>query len=145
MTLSITIDRSSLSLADLSLTDTPGGAFWLPEDALQRPAKAWRRTYAGSSPWLHGSTLTAAVLEQSTLPFTIYTQAASAAALDMQMDELEAALSQFTYDTTVTVNGVAKTWACDPGDIGWGEVDSGMARVHMARASVSIPVYPIAS
>ena len=143
--LSIAIDRASLTLATLTITSTPGGAFWLPEDGMTRPGVTWRRQYAGASPWLHGSTLTAAVKEQSTLPFTVYTQAATTATLRAQMDELENALSQFTFDTTVTIDGVARTWACDPADIGWGDVDSGMVAAHMARAAISIPVYPIAS
>lgn len=143
--ITISIDRTSLSLAALVVDSTPGSGFWVPEDGLERPAITQRRQYAGASPWLHGSTLVAATKEQSTLPFTVYTQATTAALLSGQMDELEEALSQFTFDATVTIDGVAKVWACDPADIGWGTVDSGMVRAHIARATVTIPVYPIAS
>ena len=141
--LSVSIDRTSLSLSALVITDLPGATYRLPEDGMGRPAIAQRRTYAGNSAWLNGSTLISATKEQASLPLVIYTEAASSATLDTQMTALEAALGQFVYNVTVTVDGVAKVWRGDPADISWGEVDSGLVRAKMCRASVTIPVYPI--
>jgi hypothetical protein len=142
MPLTLSIDRTSLSLAAL-VVSTPETGLWLPEEGISRPGMSHRRTYAGTSPWLAGATLVASVLEHSSLPFTLYAQAESAAALDVLMDEVETALFQFVYETTLTEDGVAHVWRCDPADVAWGDFDSGMAHVHLARAVITIPVYPL--
>lgn len=143
--LSVSIDRTSLSLSALVINDYPGAGLWLPEDALQRPAKAQRLTYAADSPFVHGSLLTSAVLLQSSLPMSVKAGAATTAALEDLMDELEAALFQFTYDVTVTVDGSPRVWRADPADIGWGTIDSGEVAARIATASVTIPVYPVSA
>lgn len=129
---------------DLTIGDSPSGSMWIPEDGLARPARGWRKKYADESAFYHGSLLTAAVLEQTSLPLAVYCKAASTAALEALQDELEDAVSQFAYTTTVTIDGVAKAWACDPADLSWGDVDSGEVRAFIVRASLVIPVYPIA-
>lgn len=141
--LSLAIDRTSLSLATLTISDSPAGAMWLPEDGIGRPAKTRRNAYATPGRFMHGQILSASTLEHSALPVQVYCRAASSAALRVLEDELEAALGQFTYTSVLTVDGVDDTWRCDPADIAWGLVDSGMVRGKISRASVVIPVFPI--
>lgn len=127
----------------LTITDVGGSAMWLPEEGLGRPGKAWRRKYAEEGLY-HGSLLVAATLEQATIPARIYCKASTTSALEALQDELEDALAQFTYTTTVTLDGAAKAWLSDPADISWSDVDSGEVRGHLIQAAVTIPVYPIA-
>jgi hypothetical protein len=142
VTLSLTIDRTALTLADLVIGNDPTAGLWLPEDGFTRPAKAWRRTTV-TSPFAHGSVTTQATLEQASINVTVYAQAATTAALRTLQDELEAALYQWIYSATITEDGQALTYECDAADIGWGEFDSGMTRAHLARATVTIPCYPV--
>ena len=140
--ISVVISRDG---TDLTISDAmPSAGMWLPEDGMGRPPRAWRRAYADESPLYHGSLLTSAVLEQTTLPLSVYCKAASTSALEGYQDELEDALAQFVYTAMVTIDGVVKVWRCDPADIAWGEVDSGEVRAKIVRAGITIPVYPIA-
>ena len=138
--ISVVISRDG---TDLTIDDTPMSDFWIPEDGLGRPSKEWRRKYADEGLY-HGALMTQATLEQTDLPLRVYCKAASTSALVALQDELEDAVSQFTYTATVTVDGVARIWNCDPADISWGLVASDMTRAYIALASLVIPVYPIA-
>lgn len=141
--ISISIDRASLSLAPLVITNDPfAGTFHLPEDGVALPGWSMRRTYAPDSFWVGGKQLLAAVREAATLPLVIYAHASTTVALEAAKAELEVALSQFDYDITLTVDSVATTYRCEPEWPQWGPVDSGMVRAHMARAAVVVPVNP---
>jgi hypothetical protein len=141
--LSLTIDRASLSLSPLVITNDPyAGNFHIPEDGVEWPGFSMRRTYAPDSAYFPGRTLLAAVGDASTLPATIYTHAATSALLETARDVLEAALSQWSYEVTLSVDGQARTWLADPELPQWGVVDSGMVRAFMARATVVIPLNP---
>ena len=139
--ISLSIDRTSLSLTPLVIGNYPDG-LWLPESGLGRPSKQWRRETVRSR-FVHGDVQTQATLEHSSLPFTIYAQAATTAALRTLQDELEAALFQWAFDATGTEDGEALTYACDCADVSWGDFDSGMVRAHIAKATVTIPCYPV--
>ena len=52
-------------------------------------------------------------------------------------------VATITYDVTVTENGQAKTWACDPADLSWSTPEAGAADAHLATVSLTIPVYPL--
>lgn len=146
MILSLTISRTSLSLADLVITNDPeAGAFWLPEEGLEEPDETFRLTYMPDSRDVHGKELVAAVREHSSIPATVYTKATSAVLLAANKAVLSAALGQFAYDVTLNLDGAAATYSADPCGPRWGEVDSGMVKQRMAKASFVIPVYPIAS
>lgn len=146
MSLSLTIGRGGLSLADLVIGDHPDtGPFWLPEEGLEEPDQAWRLNYMPDHPDVHGKQLLSAVLEHSAIPAVIYTRAADAATLAAQKAELATALGQFSYTVTLNLNGALYAYPADPCGPRWGAADSGMARANIAKASVVIPVYPIAS
>lgn len=144
MILSLTIGRTSLSLPDLVITNDPtAGAFWLPEEGLEEPDETWRLSYFPDSREVHGRALASAVREHSAIPATIYTDATSSVELGQNKAILSAALGQFTYPVTLDLDGAALTYDADPCGPRWGAVDSGMVRAKIARASVSIPIYPI--
>lgn len=145
MALSVTIDRTSLSLSPLVITDfpTPDLPWWLPEDGVAEPAWAYRTTEAPESAFMPGAQPLAAVLDASSLPLNIYAQAVPTATLPTVKAILELAVSQFRYAITVTVDGDAKTYAAYPSFPQWGQVDSGMVAAKIARCSITIPINPV--
>lgn len=146
MLLSLTITRTGLSLPDLVISNDPtAGDFWLPEDGIDEPEVNYRLKYMPDSDFIVGKELVAAVEEHSAIPATIYTRAASSVALAANKATLRAALGQFAYNVTLNQDGATATYSADPCGPRWGTVDSGMLRGRIAKAVVSIPVYPIAS
>lgn len=141
--ISLTFTRAALSLPDLVITDNPHGtSFHIPEDGIGQVGWDYRRNYAPESAWVGGKALLSAVREASTLPLTIYAHEATSAALASTRAVLEAAASQWAYDVTVTVDGVATTYHCEPAIPVWTAVDSGMVRAHMDRCQLVISVNP---
>lgn len=142
MAITLTISRDSLSLADLVITGDFSGDYHIPEDGTFWPRFTTRRTYAPTSAFVPGELLMGAVQDAGEWPLTIYAHGDDAAALSAAMDALEAALTQPSFEATLNVNGVTRTWPADPEFPDWGEVDSGMARAFIARASVTLQVNP---
>lgn len=142
---SVSIDRSSLSLAALTISGDGSGTYSLTRDGLGRPAITARSTYAEDSSDVAGSLLTQAVKEMSSLPLEVLVQAATSADLDAAISALDAALWQFSYQVTVTVDGVAKVYNCGPA--AWapssGKVDHGLAAQFVDVLTVTIPVQPL--
>ena len=138
------IDRTSLSLSPLVIHASPfAGALYLPEDGVTWPAFTARRTYAPDSAYESGRTLLAAVQDASELPVTVYAHATTTVALNAAKAELEAALAQWSYDITLTVDSVAHVYNAEIVlGVPWGPIDSGMVAAHMARSSFSIPLNP---
>lgn len=137
--LSLSFDRTSLSLSPLVVTNNPDEDLWI--EVFQEPGFDFRYKYAPDSDLIPGSTLLAAVLEMTSLPVSIYARAASTAALRAVKDELAAAVSQFSYDLTLTVDGDDMTFSADPSWPQW-VTDYGMASAYMARTSLAIRVNP---
>ena len=135
--LSLTISRDG---ADLVIENDPSDPLYV--ESVGNPQFSMRLSYAPASDWVPGSKLLAAVLEQSSLPVVVYARAASSAALAAVQAELESAVSQFAYTVTLTVDGVARSWAADPTWPNWGDVDEGLVSAKAARASFAIPVNP---
>lgn len=143
MTTQVAIDRSSLSLPDLIIDTNPNTDYWLPEDGIGAPGYTHRRSYATAS-YVHGDLQTAAVLEQSTLPLSIYIGGSTTAQLRNRTEALVTALTQFYFTATLTVDDYAETWGCDCADIGAATYLPGEVTAYLARREVTIPVYPIA-
>lgn len=144
---SVTVTRTILGLPDLVITNNPqGNDFWLPEDGLEEPDMVYRLGYMPDHPDIHGKELLSAVLEHGAIPLSVYTKAASGADLRTNKNVIIAAFGQFVYNVTVDIDGDSwGTFSADPHYPRWGAVDSGMVRAHLARASLVVPVYPIAS
>lgn len=140
----ISIDRTSLSLAPLVITSNPfGTTLHIPEDGVDWPSFDTRRAYAPDSAYASGRTLLAAVLGEGSLPVTIYAHGSTGAALAAAQAELADAVAQWSYDLTLTVDSVARTYRAELVlDLPWGPIDSGMVAARMARTSFSIPLNP---
>lgn len=140
----VSIDRGGLSLPPLVIGQAVHGVRWrLPEDGVVWPSFETRRTYAPDSAWVPGRTLLAAVQEAAELPLTVYAHGTSGADLADSKAELEAALAQWSYDLTLTVDSVAYTYHAEILlGVPWGPIDSGMVAERMARTSFSIPLNP---
>ena len=141
--LSVSVDRTSLGAAALVVPDFPTAGLWIPEDGMGRPARTWNRTTV-TSPLTHGSVTTRATLEETSIPLSVYAQGASTAAVAALQDTVEAAFAQFLYTVTITLDGVAKAYECYPADLSWGDILAPEAKAYLARATLTIPCYPIA-
>lgn len=141
--ISLTITRAELAEDDLVIDGNPfAGAFHIPEDGTEWPRFGMRREYAPPSAFVPGELLLSAVSGPAEWQFTVYAHGDDAAEIAAAMDELEAALTQFTFSVTLNVNGMTRTYPADPDFPDWGEVDSGMARKFLARATVRLQVNP---
>lgn len=121
-----------------------GTTFRVAEDGIGRPGKTWRFGDMPNADGIHGTEHVWASLEESSLPLKVLVSAATASALEDALDELELALSQFDYETTVTIAGQARVWSCSPGS-SQASLDSGEAAAHISEVTITIPVYPVAS
>lgn len=145
-TLSVTISRAGLTLPDLFISGegpSEGSPFWVPADGISTPDLSWRYDYAPDSAWISGKKLLAAVLEASSIPMTVMVgPVASEVDLRAAKAELEAAVSQFIYTTTITIDGVPTEWSCDPAFPQWGALTHAYTEKHLAQAALVIPVNP---
>lgn len=141
--ISLTIDRGSLSLPPLVVGQDFAASLYLPEDGAVWPSFETRRAYAPDSAYVAGRSLLAAVKGAAELSLTVYARGSSGAALATAKADLEAALAQWSYPLTLTVDSVAHTYRAEIVlDVPWGPIDSGMVAAHLARTSFSIPLNP---
>ena len=142
--LTVSIDRTSLSLPPLVLSNDPTGVYVIPEDALVEPEFDERASFADDSPHVAGSLLTQSVLglgSWACSPLNVH--GADPADLKANKRALEAALRQFRFEATITIVGAPDTYSCIRGKVSWGTVDSGVTRANMARASITVPCQPL--
>lgn len=137
--ISVALSRDSLSLADLVVDNNPfTGDFHLPEAGLNWPRLSMRKVYAPESEFIAGRVKLAqvpGVLDN--YPVTFYAHAATTEALFAAQDELEAAVTQFTFELTVTIDGESRVYVADGDFPDWGEVDSGMVRGFLVKGTVA--------
>lgn len=144
-TLTVSIDRTSLALSPLvfsGVTDENGfGVVGYREPAIGRQVK-----YAPDSAYVHGSIPLASRLEQTVLTFDVVTdQAVSESASRTMLTELRAALGQWRFEVTVTINGVAEVWDCHSGSVGAVDRTFGDLKNYRAVWPVTVPAYPVRS
>lgn len=143
MTTSLSFDRTTLSLTPLVIgLYSPVATYFLAGDGVFRADFTMRRNYAADSNYIPGKRLLAAVADAGTLPVVIYLQSDSTAALETAREALNDAATQWSYDVTLTLDGVATTYQADPEFPQWGQVTQGELRAYMARAAIQIPVNP---
>lgn len=136
--ISLTIDRTGLSLADLVVDADPfTGDFHIPEDGLRWPRLAMRSVYAPESEFIQGRVKLAQVAGVADYPVTLYAHGTTTAEVFTAMDELEAAVTQFEFDLTVTIDGQSRTYLAEGDFPDWGEVDSGQVRGHLVKGTVT--------
>lgn len=146
-TVTVSIDRTGLSLGALTFTGTKSGATrgivnYVP------PALISRIAYMPDSDSVHGSEATAASWQQAILGFDwVPVDAASETVVQAAYLEVAAAVGQFSYTVTTQVGGApAQVWRADAGSIQLGG-SSGRTYVDLANRvpvyAVTIPVYPL--
>lgn len=142
MALLIEISRTSLSLSALTITGSRATAddFWIPAGGYVRPQFQQRQTYAPDSAYIPGRQPLAVVLNDGNLPLTIGVKAANAATLAALRAVLSAAVAQWSYTVTVTLDGVAETWTCRAAWPTWPESAYWQRIGHEDRAVVTLPV-----
>jgi len=143
----VSIDRTGLSLSALVIETSGAGTYVMDQGGLGRVGTTPRDTLATDSPFIHGHTRVASVLEETTLPLVVRVQSTTSALLNTAVTALETALHQFVYTVTVTVDGIARVWTAYPATIG--AVDGLVAYERVTDfyevLSISIPVYPVSA
>lgn len=142
---SLTIDRTSLSLSPLVLTNNPfdGVPYTYPEDGLAEPNFEMRRTYAPDSAYVPGHVMLGAVMDGTTIPLIVYVEGFSITDLVAKKNALSQALAQFSYTVSINFNGVdVGEWQADATTVWWGVLDHSMTAQRRALGSISIPVNP---
>lgn len=142
---SVSIDRTALSLGALALGDNPGDTYCVTPEGLGDPEMVWRFGVMPNSDSVHGREITSAALEQSALNLEVIITGSSASNLRANRVALTNALSQFSYTTTVTVDGVAQVWSCDPGNWSQGAVRYSHQNALLQVLTISIPVHPVSA
>lgn len=148
ISLTVTIDRSSLGKADLVISagqdTTIGLARYSPPDTVARV------TYMPDNPNIDGSEAIGASWQQAMLGFNaLFDQATSEADIASGVAELCEAVGQFSYLVTTQVgNAPAEKWSADRGSVTLANSDGRAFEdlLHLDPVySVTIPVYPIPS
>jgi hypothetical protein len=139
-TASVTIDRTSLSLPDLVISDD-GATYRLTEDGVGYVVQSVRVTTAPDSADVDGSEIIGFAREATSLSLEFHVIGASSAAVAASVAALEAAFYRLEYDVTRTVDGVSTTWSGGPCALRpkRGAVDSGVVAAHFDTFAVTIP------
>lgn len=136
-----TIDRTSLSLDPLELTETNG--YIIDRDNFGAAGVSWERGLA-SAPDYHGDTLVRARKVNSTWAVQVRVVGTSASDAQTKLSALCDAMSQFSYTVTITEDGVGKVWDAEPAD--WqvgGDIMLDSVQSHTYQLVLTVPVYPI--
>lgn len=147
-TLAISIDRSSLSLSPLVLLGHPDPDLALGVTSYTEPAMQARIAYAPTSDYQHGEQSLAWSWQEAMLNFSVATfNQVTEDASRLLVAELLAAITQFSYVTTVTTNGASpEAWSCSPGSLtpSGGRSVADMTH-HVPEWAVAIPCHPVRS
>lgn len=146
MALTVTIDRTSLSLSPLVMSGTDdsndlGVVNYTP------PAKQQRLGQMPDSDSVHGTEYTSMAYQQARMNFDIVTdKATDEAGVQTYQREVEAALGQFEFTVTTQVgNADAEVWSANAGDL----IPPARTYVDLVNHNpvygVSIPVFPVPS
>jgi hypothetical protein len=140
MSLSVTISRTPTDLTMPGIgTDVSAGLF---VQSVTRPGRTWRRSRV-TADWLDGAPQVSAVLDITEVALTVAARAATAADLQALRDDLDDAVSQWSFLLSLTEDGVTRTYSADCADVTWQPYQRGMAAALVATASLTIPVHPI--
>lgn len=143
-TATLTIDRTGLALADLVFDGSDAGTTNVLVDLSEPPLSA-RTSYAAPSRWVDGSFPASSAWEHTNLAATVRLEGASAAALEALKLAVRAAIAQFSYEVTTTVNGVARTYVADRGSmvLASGDLAYENLRRDVEIYRLVIPVHPV--
>jgi hypothetical protein len=145
--LTISIDRTSMSLPALLLTGHDDPARLMSVASYREPSMQPRITYAPTGD-AHGDMPLGWSYQETVIAFNVFCERpATEADARSAIAEVAAALGRLNYTMTITVNGAApETWTCRPGSIQAADdrtsTDMG---THENVWGVAIPAYPIRS
>lgn len=145
-TLTISIDRASLSLSPLEFSGSNDGTDLVIVSYVP-PSLINQVEYMADSSDVHGAEAVAAHYLQGVLAFSWYrNSAASETVVQSAFAEVAAAIGQFSFEIETQVSGApVQTWRADPGSL-TGD-SNGRTYVDLSTLtpvySVSIPVHPI--
>lgn len=142
-TVTITIDRSSLSLSDLTFVGSGSSGYGLV--SYQPPLMVARNTYAPSSRFTDGGELVGGAWEKTNIAFDWYALAASTeTAVQAAFAAVVAAIGQFSFEVTTQVSGApAQVWQADRGSMSPSQRTYVDLANHCPVYAVTIPVQPI--
>lgn len=109
-------------------------------------ARTWRRNRVAGL-YTAGAVLVTAVKDMSVAPLVVRCEATSAAQLDANVAALVRAVEQLTYSLTLVIDGVSRTWACEPADYApvGEEYDKLRLMQHQQDYRFQIPRQPVPS
>lgn len=142
-TLTISIDRTVLSLSPLLFVASGDGQLGVTD--YREPALQPRLRVAPPSDFIHGEIPLAWSYQQTILEWSFATFGTTEVESRVLVAEVRAAVTQaLSFPVTVTINGVAETWSCNPGQV----TAEGSRTYENLRDSdpswlVSLPCYPI--
>jgi hypothetical protein len=139
-TFSLSIARPELSLSALLVSGDDSETLSLV--SFQAPGWVAAVTYPPPSPWFDGSTAVSSRWEHTSMGGVIRAEGATESALRTTVAALRNALGQFSYNVTVTSNGVADVWECDTGSLVPVERDYAELRRFVAFYNFTIPCLP---
>ncbi len=143
-TLTISIDRTALSLSPLVFVGSGDGALGIT--AYREPAMQPRVQLAPTSAFIHGDVPLSWSWQQSLLTWSFFTDGTTETESRSLLAEVRAAVTQgLSFLVTVTVGGApAEKWSCNPGPV---NPESDRSYLDLRDSdpvwSVSLPCYPI--
>lgn len=148
MTLTISIDRTSLSLSALVLSGAVDANDY-GITSYSPPGLQQRRKQMPDADSVHGSEITGTAYQQAILGFSwVPDQATDETDVQAAYLEVAAAIGQFEFTVTTQVGGApAQVWSANAGDIDLAGGSRTYTDLEHSNPvySVTIPVYPIAS
>lgn len=137
--IAIAIDRTSLTLADLAISDD-GTGDWSVMPGYAEGSLSADNTFAESR-WLDGAFLLSTREEMTSLDFTLKANTTSLATFLTNLAVLKTALAQFDYTVDVTEGAATRTFTCWPAT--WRRMFNSTAMLNgRDYVTVSIPRQP---
>lgn len=125
------ITRAELGLANLVISS---GNYRLLADGMDFGPTIWSRQEARSS-FVHGAVPVNQIKDNTAISMGVRVLGASQAWLSTNLDALIKAVSQWTYQVNITMDGTAYTWQCFSADYAVGAMD---ARFDLLDVNVNL-------
>lgn len=108
------VTRTELNLGPLAIT--PEDGYYIQRDGFGPGERTWRRISA-ESPYVHGSFLTHAVIDQEISTLKIRVAGTTELQMTQRINALIAALTQFSYTLTIDIGETFHyVLSCEPAD-----------------------------
>lgn len=144
MTQSFVIDRSGLSLSDLTIDVSGLNDYVISKDGWGEPPYVPRTTFE-SSTFVNGQLLVASVDDLTAWALGVFINGTDGADLASKIAALAAAIKQFAYTVTATMDDSGTTWNAFPGSMSrdQGIVAPTLQWRYSAFYRLTIPVNPV--